>query len=96
MNRATIPDQEPSLESGKPFVPRVVVIEFDHPKHGPGSWFSAEDNSMNDNIMLWCSWDTGMEAYSEQDGLHQVRTIIKNVRKKHPEAKVTSNWHRWR
>ena len=94
MKKATVPQDKPCDTPRKTFVPKTCTIDFEHPEHGE-SWISIKENDMNDNIMLWVSWSDGMEAYEPREGMKAAKTIIKNVKAKHPDAVVESNHEGW-
>jgi len=90
MKIATVPDSKPYLTGHGKFVPRVANITFTHEEHGEVI-VSVQDNDMNDCIMRSHNLDNSMEVVTEKD----VKSTIRNIRKKYPEAIVETNHKPW-
>jgi hypothetical protein len=95
MPKPVIPDEASNDKPGARFIPKAALIAFTHPELGD-VWIGAEENDMNDNIMVWDSLSTGMHAYEYEAGLAHIKRVISNVRKKHPGATVKTNYKGWR
>jgi hypothetical protein len=92
--KVTVPTEPPNDEPPGKFVPKTVLIEFTHPEHG-AVWISAQENDMNDQIMVWDSLSTAMHAYEPASGLIHIKAVVKNIRKQHPDAVINSNYKPW-